>query len=219
MQKSFFKTNSNEKQKKLVRFSLLFLVIILIGILIYSAIIFILNKDKTATVKILVAPSDASVTIDGQKFKTDATVKLKPGTYTLQIEKPGFASLNSSITLTTDNTTYIYEYLNELSGGTYYKDNQKEASRTQQISDYKADIMHEQYTGSDQIWNITPYDNYSSGYKIYAEKNKDNNIIINIYLYTCSNSRLEKLKSSALDYLEENKIDLKKYTIKYNNCS
>ena len=221
MQKSnLLKHDSTEQQKKLVRFSLLFLAFIFISLIIYSLIIFTINKDKTSTIKILVAPSDAIVSIDGRDFSTDTTLKFRPGTYTLKIEKAGFVSLNTTITAEPDQTTYIYEYLTELDkNGTYYKDHEKESTRTQQIADYKADLLHETYTGTDQIWNVTPYNDYNSGYKISAEKNQDGRITINIYLYTCTNSRLEKLKSKALDYLEENKIDLKNYLIKYSNCS
>ena len=144
MQKfNLLKHDSTEQQKKLVRFSLLFLAFIFISLIIYSLIIFTINKDKTSTIKILVAPSDAIVSIDGRDFSTDTTLKFKPGTYTLKIEKAGFVSLNTTITTEPDQTTYIYEYLTELDkNGTYYKNHEKESTRTQQIADHKADLLH-----------------------------------------------------------------------------
>ena len=214
-----FRFDSNEKQKKIVRGTAFFIIIAFIGLVIYSVINLIVNADKTATIKILVAPSDATVIIDGRNYPTDRTIKIEPGTYAVKIEKEGFISFNGSIKADADATAYLYEYLNEENeNGTYYKDNEQELSRTQRIADKKADIFQENYTGSDNIWNVTPYDDYPSGYKIYAEKEENGSVIVNIYLYTCDNSRVEKLKKKALEYLEEKKIDLNKYIVRYSNC-
>ena len=231
---NLFRFESNEKQKKIVRLTGVFLVTAFIGVLIYSIVNLIVNHDKTATIEVLVAPSDSIVTIDGKIFPSSSKVKIKPGTYAVKIEKEGFISFNGTIKANANETSYLYEFLNETNeNGTYYRDNEKELARTQQISDKKADLFHENYTGTDEIWNVTPYDDYASGYKIYAEKadseNPDilpsttgttnsNDIVVNIYLYTCDNSRVEKLKQKALEYLEEKKINLNNYTLKYSFC-
>lgn len=218
--KNLFRFDSNEKQKKYFKASLVFLVALFLGVLIYTTINMILNADKTATIEILVAPSDARVEIDGREFPTKATIRIKPGTYAVKIEKDGFIAFNGSIKANANDISYLYEYLNEENeNGTYYKDNEKESLRTQEISDKKADLFHEKYNGTDQIWNVTPYDDYASGYKIYAEKDDAGKITVNIYLYTCSADRLEKLKGYAHEYLEEKKIDLKNYTVKYSSCA
>jgi hypothetical protein len=220
MDKSIFKFDSNTKQRKIIKGTIIFLVTLFIGIIIYSVTDLIINADKTANIEILVAPSDAKVEIDGKSYSTKANIRIKPGTYAVKIEKDGFISFNGSITANADETSYLYEFLNEQDeNGTYYKDNENEAGRAQQVSDKKADIFHETYNGTDNIWNVTPYDNYQGGYKIYAEKDESGNPIIKVYLYTCSNDRLAKLKDKALEYLEEQKIDLKKYKIEYSNCN
>ncbi len=217
--KNLFRFESNEKQKKIVRWTGILIVLAFIGITVYSVVDLIVNADKTATIEVLVAPSDAKLIIDGRIFPTDTTIKIKPGVYSVKIEKDGFISYNGSIKANDGETAYVYEYLNESSeDGTYYKDNEKEAARAQKISDKIADIFQQNYTGTDNIWNVTPYDDYPSGYKIYAEKEESGNIDINIYLYTCDNSRIEKLKAKAKEYLEEKKIDLTKYTVKYSSC-
>ena len=231
--KNLFRFDSNKRQKKILKYSLIFMVALFLGALIYSTIEMIINHDKTATIEILIAPSDAKVEIDGRTFPTKSTIKIRPGTYAVKIEKDGFISFNGSIKANADETSYLYEFLNEENeNGTYYKDNEQDSLRAQQISDKKADLFHENYNGTDQIWNITPYDDYASGYKIWAEKGSNESnlpsvsgntnsdkITINIYLYTCSDDRLAKLKQSALDYLEEKKIKIENYTIKYSNCS
>lgn len=217
--KNIFEFNSNEKQKKIVRATAVFIVCAFIGIVIYSIVHLIVNADKTATIEILIAPSDSIVTIDGHTYPTDAKVRIKPGTYAVKVEKDGFISYNGSIKAIDNETSYLYEFLNEKDeNDTYYKDNEKEAGRAQKISDKIADIFHENYNGTDEIWNITPYDDYPSGYKIYAEKGNTGAVNLNIYLYTCDATRVEKLKSKAVEYLEEKKIDLSKYAINYSYC-
>lgn len=219
--KDLFRFDKDEtKTKKALKGTIVFILSALIGILIYSLTVIIINHDKTATIEILVAPTDAEVRIDGKVFSTKATVKIKPGTYAVQIKKENFIEFNGSITANADEVSYLYEFLNEEDeNGTFYKDNEKEAGRAQEISDKKSDIFHENYNGTDNIWNVTPYDNYPGGYKIYAEKDKSGDIIVNVYLYTCDDSRVEKLKAKAKEYLEEQKINLEKYTVKYLSCS
>ena len=217
--KSLFRFDSNEKQKKIVRGTVIFIICLFIGLVIYSVINLIINADKTATIKILVAPSDATVLIDGREYPTDRTIKIEPGTYAVKIEKSGFIAFNGSIKANANETAYLFEYLNEEDeNGTYYKDNEDELNRAQRISDKKADILQENYTGTDNIWNVTPYNDYPSGYKIYAEKDESGSVIINVYLYTCDNSRVEKLKKKALEYLEEKKININNYVMRYSNC-
>ncbi|MBQ6486417.1 PEGA domain-containing protein [Candidatus Saccharibacteria bacterium] len=215
---SLFRFNSNEKQKRIFRYSIISFIIIFLGIIIFFVVNTIINIDKTSEIRILVAPSDSTVTIDGNTYKTDSTIKIKPGTYNVKIEKPGFISYHGSIKANDSETSYLYEYLNEENeNGTFYKDNEKENLIAQRISDLNADIFHQNYTGTDPIWNITPYYNYKEGLKITAEKENDN-IIIKTYLLTCIDEDIPNLKQKALSYLEENKINLKNYTIKFSNC-
>ena len=207
----------NKKTK--LKIALISLFLILFGIIIYSITMLYINRDKTATVDILVAPTDAEVWINGELYPTKKTFKIEPGTYSVKIKKDGFIEYNNQITASSEETAYIYEYLNEENqDGTFYKDNPDEAGRAQEISDKIADIFHKDYNGTDKIWNITPYDNYPGGYKIYAEKENDDNIVVTVYLYTCDNSRTKKLKEKAIGYLKENNIELEKYTIKYKSC-
>ena len=218
MRKSFFRADSNEKQKKIFKASIVGLAIIFILIIIFVIVNHILNIDKTSEIKILVAPSNAIVTIDGQIYKTDTTIKIKPGIYNVKIDRTGFISFHTSIEAKADETTYLYEYLSEEdSDGTYYKDNEKEAGIAQRISDFKADAFHENYTGSDPIWGVTPYYSYKEGIKITAEKD-GSKTKIKVYLYTCIEDEISKLRQKAVDYLEENNINLSNYEITYSNC-
>ena len=219
--RSYFRADSEGKRKKFFKFSLIGAIAIFIGIIIFAIVNFIINIDKTAEIKILVAPSDSIVTIDGKKYSTDTTIRVIPGTYDVKIEKSGFISYHNSITASSGETTYLYEYLNEEgSNGTYYSSNEREAGIAQRISDFRADKYHEEYTGSDPIWGVTPYYSYSEGIKISASKASDdsNEVEIEVYLYTCVDSEVSTLKQKAIDYLNNNGINLEKYEVKYSNC-
>ena len=216
---SLFGFTSNEKQKRIVRYSLLFVAIIFIGIIIFFIIDTILNIDKTSSIRILVAPSDSTVTIDGNRYGTNTTIRIQPGSHDVKIEKPGFVAYHNSIDAKDGETAYLYEYLNEENeDGTFYKDNEREASIAQHVSDLKADLFHQNYNGTDPIWNVTPYYNYKEGIKITAQKTENDSVAIDVYLLTCIDEDIPNLKQKALDYFEENKINLKNYTINYRNC-
>lgn len=218
MERSFFRADSNEKQKKIFKASILVITIAILATIIFFTINHFLNLDKTAEIQILVAPSDAIVTIDGKIYKTNETIKIIPGTYDVKIDKTGFISYHNSLEAKANEITYLYEYLNEENeNGTFYKDNEKESNIAQKISDFKADKFHENYTGTDPIWGITPYYSYKEGIKITAEKVNEK-VKINVYLYTCLETEISKLRQKALDYLEENNLDLKNYEITYSNC-
>jgi hypothetical protein len=207
------------QNKTKLKIAVISIIVLMLGVIAYSLTMLYINRDKTATIDILVAPTSAEVVIDGESYPTKKTIKVKPGTYTVKIKKDGFIEYNGQITANADETAYLYEYLNEIDeNGTFYKNNQIEAARAQEISDKVADRFHKTYNGTDKIWNVTPYDNYPAGYKIYAQKDQSDNITITIYLYTCDDSRIKKLKEKALEYLNENQIDLNKYTVKYKSC-
>lgn len=216
--RSFFRANSNEKQQKIFKASIVGMIIIFILIIVFTVVNYFANIDKTSEIKILVAPSTSIVTIGGETYSTDTTIRVKPGTYDVKIEKTGFVSYHSALTAKANETTYLYEYLNEEGDSrTFYRENEKEAGIAQRISDFKADRFQENYTGTDPIWGITPYYSYKEGIKITAEKNGDKTKI-SVYLYTCVEDEISKLRQKAVNYLEENNINLSDYEVMYSNC-
>lgn len=168
--RDLFKFNPSEKQKKIIKGLFVAFIIIFAIILFTAGLSKIMNRDKTATVKILVAPTDAIVQIGGETYGTDKEVKLTPGDYNIFIKKDGFNNYSTKITLKKDDTYNLYEYLTQTDeNGTFYKDNLRESSRAQEISDRNADLNNAKFNGTDPIWNITPYENYKQGIKITAE--------------------------------------------------
>ena len=194
--------------------------ILLVGFVIFITVDHIINHDKTSKIDILVAPSNSEIIIDEKPYDNKQTIRIKPGTYKVTIRREGFNSFEGVITVADGETLKLYEFLTETDeNGTFYSDNADEATIMQQISDYKADKEHEDYIGSDPVWNYIPYYSYKNGFRIYPEKSEDEEderLILNVKLITCSDKKMEELKKSADEYLKSHNLNLENYNIKYS---
>lgn len=199
---------------------IIFFLLLSLFILIYFFITWIINYDKTATLEYYLAPSTATITLDQQNLQPEGKIKLKPGTYKLKITKQGFTDFSTEIELKPNQTTPIYQALEpDSTNSDYYQTHPDEASRVQHIADANADLERKNYTDSDPIFNITPYSSYQDGFSIFAEKQTlSSKIKLNIDLFTCIDSQIEELKSAALNYLKNNKINLDHYDINITSC-
>ena len=208
-----------KKSKSLINLILFFLVISLV-IIIYFFFQWIINYDKTATLDYYLAPSTATVVINEKPLKSDGKIKLKPGTYTIKVSQPGFIEISKNIELKVNQTTYFYEYLEpDSSNQDYYKNHSAEESRTQHISDFKADLERKSYTDSDPVFKVTPYSSYQAGFSIAAEKQpQTTKVKLKITLFTCSDQQIEELKSAAYKYLIDNKLNPNSYDIEVTSC-
>lgn len=208
------KKDSDQKKRKYFKLTIFGIAAIIFGFLVFISIDTIINHDKTANIKIVVAPASATVKIGDETYNTNTTIRIKPGTYEVSIEKDGFKPYKNTIEAKQYETSYLYEYLEEKDeNGTYYQNN--DYNLVQQISDFKNDLTRETYTNSDPIWNITPYYSYEKGIKITADKAEDGKILIHVRFQTCLDSNIETLKNAAEEYLKYHNIDLKNYTIDY----
>ena len=214
-----FDQPKTKKSKSLINLILFFLVISLV-IIIYFFFQWIINYDKTATLDYYLAPSTVTATINNQPLKSDDKIKLKPGTYTIKVSQPGFTEISKNIELKVNQTTYFYEYLEpDSSNQDYYKNHSAEESRTQHISDFKADLERKSYTDSDPVFKVTPYSSYQAGFSIAAEKQpQTTKVKLKITLFTCSDQQIEELKSAAYKYLIDNKLNPNSYDIEVTSC-
>lgn len=208
-----------KKSKSLINLILFFLVTSLV-IIIYFFFQWIINYDKTATLDYYLAPSTVTATINNQPLKSGGKIKLKPGTYTIKVSQPGFTEISKNIELKVNQTTYFYEYLEPNSSNQdYYKNHSAEESRTQHISDFKADLERKSYTDSDPVFKVTPYSSYQAGFSIAAEKQpQTTKVKLKITLFTCSDQQIEELRSAAYKYLIDNKLNPNSYDIEVTSC-
>ena len=214
-----FKKTSQKKGNHLLNFIIFFLLLSLF-ILIYFFITWIINYDKTATLDYYLAPSTGTITLNQQNLQPEGKIKLKPGTYKLEITKSGFTSFSTNIELKPNQTTYLYKALEpDSTNSNYYQNHPDEASRAQHIADSEADLERKKYTDSDPIFKVTPYSSYQNGFSIIAEKQENTSkILLKIDLLTCSDDQIQKLKDAAYQYLKNNKINPDNYDIRFSNC-
>ena len=211
--------SGKSRQKIFLNSIIIFLLICLLA-LIFFFINWLANYDKTATLDFFIAPSTATIKINGQSLKADGKIKLKPGNYLITIENSNFSNFSKEIELKANQTTFLYEYLEpDQDHQEYYQTHPDESSRVQHISDFKADLERKNYTDSDPIFKVTPYSSYQSGFSITAEKQEQTSkILLKIDLFTCSDQQLDNLKAAAYQYLKDNQINLDNYDIKFTNC-
>lgn len=152
-------TKSNQAEIYAKRRKQLFIVgviafIILIVIVIF---LFIVDSQKTASVDILVAPSFAKVEINGKKYKSKTTTRVKPGEATAVISADGFESQEINLTFEKDVETKVYVILNPTTGNAdFYKNNPTEANLAQRISEALVRINADLYLKEHPIINVLP---------------------------------------------------------------
>lgn len=207
-------------KKKLIIIYSIFIAVILIGFLIW----WLLIKDNTATLEILVAPSSSKILINNKKY-TNGTYKLKPGKYSVEISKDNFESYSGSILLNQNETTKLYQALKQKDGSSswYIKNNKDDIIQTA-IGDQKTKTVQENLTTKYPILKYIPYSNSVNNifiYKIDTQFDSNNNLeYINILLNTCSTSSINQYKTNALDWIKSKGINPSDYVIKYSTpCS
>lgn len=210
---------NEDKQKRTIKYAIIGLVVLFIGIIAYTINHFIYIALYPAEVIILVAPKDAKLTIDNKEYPTSTTARFKEGEYNVKIEKQGFNSIETTLSVKNGEKNYLYEYIEQENGDKSWFENDRENQiRFEKISEYKARETQKKY-GEDKIFLVTPYDNYVDGYKITATK-KDNSekTTLNIHLYTCNEEKKKKYIENALNYLKSKDINPDDYKIEYSNC-
>lgn len=119
--------------------------------------LFIRNLFYDTTVEILVAPSFATVEIDGKKHKSDTTVKLKSGTHSVKISADGFNGEELSLNTAKDETSTIYTYLIPESGSMdWYIDHPSEDMIVTRIGSYLAEQTADEYLKKYPVSSILP---------------------------------------------------------------
>lgn len=106
----------NHLRKIYVSVAILFAAIITMVLVIFLVIIPIIKDSaKLAFLDILVAPVDASVTIDGEDYN-NAVYEMEPGHYTATITRDGFKSVTVDFDLEKNKTAGLYLYLEPSDG-------------------------------------------------------------------------------------------------------
>jgi hypothetical protein len=188
-------------------------------VLVISLIWWFINKDKTATLEILVTPSSSNILIDNKTY-SNGIYKIKPGEYKVDISKAGFDYYSGNIITRKDQTVKLYIALLQSDGSySWYLDHQQDDVILSAIGSKEADETQQNLTSKYPILQYIPYTDSSNGnnYKIDVQMNNNNLEYLTIFFNTCSSDSIDLYKIEALAWIKSKNINPDDYTIKYTN--
>lgn len=178
-------------------------------------IAWIINIPKTATIEVIVAPSDAKILIGEKRYK-NGIHKIEPGDYSIAVTRDDFSPYASEFSIEEGETKRLLVCLNEIDGNTWYDEHKEDDD----ICRRAAELASEEYKKEKQtadIYSVTPYNSYDDGFNIVAFEDEEKGTIIKITLLSCKEARREALKPNALEWLKKHNVDPEQYTIEYAN--
>ena len=190
-------------------------VVIFIIAVIAILIAWIINIPKTATIEVIVAPSDAKILIGEKRYK-NGTHKIEPGDYSIAVTRDDFSPYASEFSIKEGETKKLLVCLNEIDGNTWYDEHKEDDD----ICRRAAELASEEYKKEKQtadIYSVTPYNSYDDGFNIVAYEDEEKGTIVKITLLSCKEARREALKPNALEWLKKHNVDPEQYTIEYAN--
>ena len=146
------------------------LIIVFTFLIIATGVLFIiaLSINNTSEIEIRVAPSSATILIDGKQYQ-NGKFRISSGEHNIKITKDGFNT--KDFTINTNTTDKIYTYLLESNGGyNWYLTHQEDALLLTSIGDYESKFTSETYNAKHAIIAKLPviYANYDKEYN-YTE--------------------------------------------------
>lgn len=210
------KTGDEKAKQRLVMAG--FLAVIFVILVLVAILFAIIEGRKSVSLDILVAPKDAVITLNGQKYK-NGEYRVEPGEYEVSITHDELESYHEVREFTDGEEVKMYLYLTGENGDmSWYLTHNEDDMIVTSIGDYYANKKSQEYAESDPIFAITPYYDYNKGFKVNAARSEDGKVEIIVYLYTCDEDRLGVLKKNAGAWLEKQQIDVGKYTLTYKYC-
>ena len=175
---------------------------------------FIIRSVNSATVTIAVAPTDATVTIDGKTF-SNGEYHMQPGTYSVEVSRDGFELYSGTLDATAgeESTVAVCLDTTESTEGWYDDDSTEDYQVCQAARDRQIIESEQAWLDSDPILRILPYRNYNGGYNIDYSTDENKNITVTVTTLTCQATRAESLYANALEYLTDQGIDISQYNI------
>lgn len=196
--------NRKGTKKIALLFSVFFLTIV--GISIYFVID---DAEKTATIKLVVAPVSADILINGQPFDNMETYKVKPGDYKIVVSKPDyFETFTKSFTLESGDSKEFYLELQALPNTDWYKNHPDDAHSIDTIINHelseRSNNLAKNYPLLTKLPIKVEYYKNNSIYIYYiityqVEKDNQPTIIIKDFTGGNYNSALERLKAEGFN--------------------
>lgn len=209
--------NKFQNLTKLQKTLVFILPILLVIIIIFS---FLYTSTYNAKVKILIAPKNAELYIDGKKYNNSGSISLTSGEKQVIIKANGFQEYNQKINFSKDKINLIYQWLDTTEDNKDYYDKNKDEWTLRETIDQSGLAIEMDEYNNDPIFKVTPVINYKLGFSASASRDETNfnKITLTIDLITCYDERVDKLKKNAESYFKQKGINLSKYQVKYTHC-
>lgn len=211
-----WKNKSYENQEQRRRRNLVLVVAGAIAIVVVASIAFLIVRlVNSASVKIVVAPTDATIMIGENQFQ-NGTYDMQPGVYEVSITRDGFESYSGTLEAVSGETVNLYVCLNTTDSTTGWYDEYGTADydACQTVIDQEIVNNEQEWLSSDPILSVIPYHDYDLGYNIdYELIDGSDEFTVNITTITCSATRADGIYENALAYLRSKGIDTDNYTI------
>ncbi len=168
------KDYDSDKRRKLIIFvaSIIgFFIMVIIIILLYMS-----DARKTATLQTLIAPSFATITIDGKTYPVNQDIRLEPHHTTATISADGFKNQEIELDLITNEASEVVTFLMPNDGTlAWYEDRPKEFDLYQQVVQRQATIDGNDFLEEYPIANFIPYTyvDYNSATNVWTEYRLD----------------------------------------------
>lgn len=212
---------SPENQQLQWRKRLILAAVIVFVLLVIAGICgLIVNLVNSATVEVVVAPTDATITIDGHEVD-NGNHRMQPGTYDYTVERDGFVAAAGTIEVSNDAPAKLYVCLDttEATAGWYDDDSTADADACQQVLDYQMFENEQAWLDTDPILRVIPYHSYDKGFNIDYAVDEAGGFTVSITPLSCNAQRADSLYEAALDYLRSQDIDPDDYVItRKNGC-
>ena len=183
--------------------------IIFIAILGISLFFVIDDASRSVTVRFLVAPSSATITLGDTQYQSAETYRIRPGNYELTIAKDGFDPYQESLTLNDGDNLNINIALEIQPGNeNYYKEHPGEAYVLEAIWTNQMIAGSEVVLADNPLLNILPVDveYYVQNkeyihYQISFRIDNPENVVVLINDYTGGNydAALERIRTEGYD--------------------
>lgn len=193
------------------KISLIFIVFTLfVSVIAGISILFLIEEtQKTATIKLIVAPTSADISLNGETYDNLKSHRIKPGTYELVVSKSEyFESWKKSFSINDGETKEFYLELHPLPDTNWYKDHPDDAYPIDVIIDHtlaeKSDSLLKNYPLIKELpIEVEYYKNNSIyiHYLITYMVNDDNTptILINDYTGGNHDSAIERIRAKGFN--------------------
>lgn len=122
-----------------------------------AILIIVVHHTKTATIDIMVAPSEATIELNGKKYENLESYNIMPGDYHVKVAMEGMQTREYDMNLADGGFARIWTYLVDADGGfEYYMMHPDDAAILEDVADKDAEAFVEKYTKMMSITEVLP---------------------------------------------------------------